>query len=276
MRTAILCLSALTLIFSPRCMAAAQGAASAFASGVMPALLPMLILGRLAPVGGSTAGVIAFGFLSGSPAATRRVHQSCPGAQWLYCACGVMSPMFFAGTLAGQTGQRAQAWAALLCHWLSALLAGLIWRMIHGPGDESRSAEPSSAPSLPGAIQDSAQALLGVCGAMMLFSVAFALLEGVLCTLFPGWTARNGRLLSILHSLVEIGGGAFQVLDAWPHPPWPLLCALCSFGGLSIQLQCLLFTGKSLRPAKLMQMRMLHGALAYGLCQGLFRLLPFS
>lgn len=276
MTAVILCLSALTLVFSPRCMAAAQSAASAFASGVMPALLPMLVLGRLAPSCGGIPGVIAFGFLSGSPAAARRVHQSYPGTQWLYCACGVMSPMFFAGTLAGQTGQRAQAWAALLCHWLSALLAGLIWRRLHGPVQESPSAEPSSAPSLPGAIQDSAQALLGVCGAMMLFSVAFALLEGLLYTLFPLWTMKNGRLLSILHSLVEMGGGAYQVLDAWPHPPWPLLCALCSFGGVSIQLQCLLFTGKSLRPAKLMQMRMLHGALAYGLCEGLFRLLPFS
>lgn len=276
MTTAILCLSVLTLVFSPRCMAAAQGAASAFASGVMPALLPMLVLGRLAPAGGGTAGVIAFGFLSGSPAAARRVHQSCPGASWLYCACGVMSPMFFAGTLAGQTGQRAQAWTALLCHWLSALLAGLIWRMICGPGEESPLADASPAPSLPGAIQDSAQALLGVCGAMMLFSVAFALLEGLLYTLFPRWTAQNGQLLAILHGLVEIGSGAYQVLDTWPHPPWPLLCGLCSFGGISIQLQCLLFTGKSLRPAKLMQMRMLHGALAYGLCKGLFRLLPFS
>lgn len=276
MRSAILCLSALTLVFSPRCMAAAQAAASAFASGVMPALLPMLVLGRLAPSGGGAAGVIAFGFLSGSPAAARRVQQSCPQAQWLYCACGVMSPMFFVGTLAVQTGQQAQAWAALFCHWLSALLAGLIWRIRSGPGEESSLQTPSPAPSLPTAIQDSTQALLGVCGAMMLFSIAFALLEGLLARFFPGWTAQNGRLLSLLHSLVEIGGGACHVLAAWPHPPWPLLCALCSFGGLSIQLQCLLFTGKNLRPAKLMQMRMLHGALAYGLCEGLFRLLPFA
>ena len=54
----------------------------------------------------------------------------------------------------------------------------------------------------------------------------------------------------------------------------PLLCALCSFGGLSILMQNLLFLGKSIRPGRLLACRLLHGAAAYGICGLLVRLFP--
>ena len=73
---------------------------------------------------------------------------------------------------------------------------------------------------------------------------------------------------------VEIGGGAHALLDVSPTPDLPLLCALCSFGGLSILMQNLLFLGKSIRPGKLLLVRLLHGAAAYGVCRMLVRLFP--
>ena len=95
----------------------------------------------------------------------------------------------------------------------------------------------------------------------------------VLSHLFPRWTAANPLLLAILWALLEIGGGAFALLDTVPHPPLWLLCALCSMGGMSIWLQNLLFLGNMIRPVKLILWRMLHGALA-GLC--CYLLMPFA
>ena len=74
--------------------------------------------------------------------------------------------------------------------------------------------------------------------------------------------------------VLAIGGGAAAVLEAWPQAPMALLCALCSFGGLSIWLQNLLFVPECIRPAKLLCMRMLHGALSGGLALLIFTLFP--
>ena len=64
--------------------------------------------------------------------------------------------------------------------------------------------------------------------------------------------------------MLEIGGGAKAVIAVLPDPA--LLCALCSFGGLSIWLQNLLFVGESIRPVRLLCMRALHGAVSYAVC----------
>ena len=74
---------------------------------------------------------------------------------------------------------------------------------------------------------------------------------------------RGGRL-----------SGAAAVLVAWPQAPMALLCALCSFGGLSIWLQNLMFVDRCVRPVKLLMMRMLHGALSGGLALLIFTLFP--
>ena len=74
----------------------------------------------------------------------------------------------------------------------------------------------------------------------------------------------SGR--SVLWAMLEIGSGAKAVIDAFGTPPTALLCGLCSFGGLSIWLQNLLFVGESIRPVRLLGMRALHGAVSYSLC----------
>lgn len=271
----ILALAMGMLLFSDSVMAAASGAAQVFVSGVLPSLLPMMVLGRLAPGGGALRAVV-FGFASGSPASAQRaLTVYTDRLEPLLAAVGVMSPMFFIGTLTHWTGNAAACWGMLLCHWGGALLTAGLWRLWSRPSPVRAGFPAAGSPGLAAAIRDSSQAMLGVCGAMMVFSAASALLKSLLAWLFPEWVVLNGRLLAILWALMEIGGGTHAVLSAYSQPPYALLCALCSFGGLSIWLQNLLFAGKYIRPGRLLLMRALHGAAAYGLCSIVFPFLSF-
>ncbi|MEG2719029.1 MAG: hypothetical protein RSA55_05785, partial [Clostridia bacterium] len=195
-----------------------------------------------------------------------------------------MSPMFFVGTLSGWTGLPTAAWAMLGLHWASALLVGggcFLYQRFKNNAKGLRAAsqaegaekitnanatENSVMSALPAAITSAAQALLAVCGAMMVFAIVVGVLRAALAAVLPQWTAAHRPFLAVLHALLEIGGGAAEVLSSFEAPPLPLLCGLCSFGGLSIWLQNLLFVGECVRPAKLLLLRALHGALAYGLC----------
>ena len=135
----------LVMAFSSQAMEAASQAARVFAGGVMPALLPMMVLCRLLPAPPITnvphgvaiparcfflclrlAGQRAAG---ARPLGRGRVGARRAGAP-LLAACGVMeAPMFFTGTLAQWTGLRAGCWVLLLCHWTGALAAAGVVRL---------------------------------------------------------------------------------------------------------------------------------------------------
>lgn len=264
---------AVLLAFSTQAMQAAQTALHVFVSGVLPALFPMSVLSRLLPANEkdersakrSMLCTALFAFAAGSPAAAQRVGTLAQAQEWLYALTGVMSPMFFTGTLAGWTGNADAARRMLVLHWTGAALTALIWKCLMRQQPVRAQPCTDQRVSLPSAIGIAAQSMLGVCGAMMLFSVAAGVLRAVLERLLPVWTAKNGALLSIVWAVLEIGGGAHAVLQAFSSPPYALLSALCAFGGLSIWMQNLLSCAQSIRPAKLLGMRMLHGALCYGL-----------
>lgn len=276
----VVAIAAVVLWCSEAAMQAARTAAQVFASSVMPALFPMMVLGKLAPLPkrGWLWHAAVFSFLSGSPASAQRAAAlqdagAVPAKRWesLLCLTGVMSPMFFAGTLTQWTGHAANAWRMLLVHWAGAAVASLLWRMIPpGPAPGAAPAVRAQRCTLPRAIEQACRALLSVCGAMMLFAIASAVLQKGLGAAFPRWTQAHGKELAILWALLEIGGGAKAVVDAFPTPPWALLCALCSFGGVSILLQNLLFVGEKIRPARLAAMRLLHGAISFVLFSLLF------
>lgn len=297
-------LSILMLLFSAQTMLAAQQAAQVFVQSVMPSLFPMMIVGHLItscmPFIASRTGLcifqIMFGFCAGSPASTRqltalaeRQRLSLAIYRSLLCMSGVMSPMFFTGALASRMSKQA-AWLMLCSHWAGALLTGLLYAGLHKacnhhspmmtvqnaastatiagqrPAQPTKSASSASiAAVLPSAISSTALALLSVLGAMMTFSILAAVFRAVLAQLFPQWTATHGAWLALGWSLMEISGGAMALLDCLPAaPPW-LVCALCSFGGLSIWLQNLLFLSAKIHPAELLGFRALHGVLA-GIC----------
>lgn len=238
---------------------------------------------------------VCFCWLSGSPASAQRLEGlwergGLAGRELLpmAAATGVMSPLFLVGSLGGRLPNPAGGWLMLTAHWLGALAAaGLAHGLNHLSRRKTadaalpeewalRPAEPVSLlTALPDSLRQAGPALLAVCGAMMLFSILAALFRQGLSALLPGWAAAHPEFPAILWAVLEIGGGAHALLDASAAPDLPLLCALCSFGGLSILMQNLLFLGKSIRPGRLLACRLLHGAAAYGICGLLVRLLPF-
>lgn len=269
----------LSLVFSGECMAAAQSTAEVFAKSVLPALFPMMVLtGLLGSLPGGRGPrwtlfleTVGFCFLSGSPASAKRVKELCQKDERFSCNteqmmgfCGVVSPLFFLGTLQSRLPQ-GSGLTLLLCHWAAALVTGLLLRgttrrrSVFSPAPDAPPEEPVSLlTALPRAIGQSMQSLLSVLGAMMLFGIGAALMQHLLRPfLSPKW-------LAALWAVMEIGGGGLALADAFPS--LPLLCGLCSFGGLSIWMQCLLFIGKEIRPGKLLLIRLLHGAMGYLLC----------
>lgn len=290
-------LAALMLLDSDTVLAAVNGAAGLFVRSVMPALFPMMVLNGLSEhLGGQEKRwmTVCFCWLSGSPASAQRLEGlwkrgEVAGRELLPMAAvtGVMSPLFFVGSLGSRLPGTAAGWLLLAAHWLGALAAaGLAHGLNHlsrrktadAALPEERALRPAEPVSLLAALPDSLRqtgpALLSVCGAMMLFSILAALFRQGLSALLPDWAAAHPEFPAILWAVLEIGGGAHALLDVSAAPDLPLLCALCSFGGLSILMQNLLFLGKSIRPGKLLACRLLHGAAAYGICGLLVRLFP--
>lgn len=291
-------LAALMLLDSGTVLDAVNGAAGLFVRSVMPALFPMMVLnGLCARLGGREQRwmTVCFCWLSGSPASAQRLEGlwergGLAGRELLpmAAATGVMSPLFLVGSLGGRLPNPAGGWLMLTAHWLGALAAaGLAHGLNHLsrrktadaalPEERAlRPAEPVSLlEALPDSLRQTGPALLSVCGAMMLFSILAALFRQGLSALLPDWAAAHPEFPAILWAVLEVGGGAHALLDVSAAPDLSLLCALCSFGGLSILMQNLLFLGKSIRPGRLLACRLLHGAAAYGICGLLVRLLPF-
>lgn len=288
-------LAALMLLDSDTVLNAVNGAAGVFVRSVMPALFPMMVLNGLsARLSGREKRWMTVGFcwLAGSPASAQRLEGLRERGELperallpLAAATGVMSPLFFVGSLGSRLPNPAGGWLLLTAHWLGALAAA---GLIHGlsrrfsPTEKAETFRPeertagraSLLAALPDSLRQVGTALLSVCGAMMLFSILAAFFRQGLSFLLPGWTADHPEVPALLWALLEIGGGAHALLDVSPTPDLPLLCALCSFGGLSIWMQNLLFLGKSIRPGKLLLLRLLHGAAAYGVCRMLVRLFP--
>ncbi len=292
MTTLILCImGGLLLFFSPSVMEIATSTLQIFGCSVMPALFPMMMISQLLGcMKQSTASprrsfwlTACFGFLAGSPASAKRVHQCGGQVSVLLCITGVMSPMFFLGTLSQWTHQRALMGLLLLIHWASALITGLVCWLLERNGETCAltSVIPSQDPipllvRFPAIITHTAQAMLSILGAMLVFSTLSALLGQSLSFFFPSWTSMHPQALAILWCLMEIGGGSYALLQASATPPLALLCALCSFGGLSIWMQNLLFVSEDVSAFRLLSYRAFHALIAYVLCKGCLPLISFA
>ena len=133
-------LAALMLLDSDTVLNAVNGAARVFVRSVMPALFPMMVLNGLsARLSGRERRWMTVGFcwMAGSPASAQRLEGLRERGKLperallpLAAATGVMSPLFFVGSLGSRLPNPAGGWLLLTAHWLGALAAaGLFHRL---------------------------------------------------------------------------------------------------------------------------------------------------
>lgn len=266
-----------------------------WARAVMPSLFPflacmLLITGnwRLSEKNGMNkflglpsraVPVGLMGLVSGSPGGARlsqtlRLDGEAGRAALMRLSLytGVMSPMFFIGTIAGWLKSPALGYVILLSHWLGAFFTGQLSRLFFPcPPLENPPYSPEKPPGLAQVMQSAAMAMLTVCGLMALGSVAAQMARCALPGLPPA-------ALAALQSALEVTAGCARILDL-PLPQTipglrpALLCAATSFGGLSILLQNLAFLQeRGVAFSFLLKGRLCHGGLSFGLCLLLYPL----
>ena len=258
------------IVFPTEAAEAALRGLGLWARAVTPVLGPfmacmLMITSRL---GGGLKMNTALGWLCGSPGGARlmqplRLH----GASALRAAAmtGTMSPMFFLGTVSAWLQSPASGRLILACHILGAFLLGLCV-----PKGKEAGASPSPAPMpLNAALKESALALLTVGLCMMLGCAAAKMAECAFPRLSPGASAA-------LQCALEVTAGVRRLTELDGAYTVPLVCAACSFGGLSILLQNAAFWQESgVTIAHLFLLRIAHGGLSFLLCLAAQRLLRF-
>lgn len=255
------------LLFPQLCVASAGEALRIWALDVVPSLFPYMVLCRMIAGRLSAAGIPAvlsvsvLGLLGGSPSGAcalsvcaREGRLSSRALHVLAALCGTTSPMFFLGTVARWTGDAALARKLLVAHMIGAGYAALVvlaLSALHPKG--LITAKPPARADSDNPIMQSVDAVLGVGGCILFFSVLAALVSKVL-------PASLEPYRPMLHAALETAGGTHALLaSSRPLQTKAILCAaLGAFGGFSILTQNALF----LRPLGLPMRRLiLYGLL---------------
>ena len=244
------------LVFPAEAAQAARDGLLLWARSVAPVLGPFMacMLMVTTRLGGGMALRAGLSWLCGSPGGARLMQTlGLRGKPALRAAAltGTMSPMFFLGTVSAWLGHPAAGRWLLLCHWAGTLILGL---MI--PGRAAEKVSPPSPMQLGQALRETALALLTVGLCMALGCVSARLAACALPHLPPALAAALQCALEVtsgVRSLIALGS------------PWtlPLVCAACSFGGLSLLMQNAAFWQESgVTMGQLLLLRLLHGLLA--------------
>ena len=251
------------LAFPGEAAAAAGEGLLLWARAVVPVLGPFLIcmLMLSSRVRGGMIVNTVMGWLCGSPGGARLMQgRGLKGKSALRAAAmtGTMSPMFFLGTVSRWMGNPASGRLILFCHLAGALLLGLCI-----PQGEKPAPLPAAPMPLIQALRDGALALLTV-GLCMMLGCAAARLAACAFPRLPGWAA------AALQCALEVTGGVKALIGLGLTHPAPLVCAACSFGGLSILLQNAAFWQESgVGMGKLLLLRAAHAFLSAALCAAL-------
>ena len=240
-------------------MEAARAACRQWATGVLPALFPYLVLSRLLlGAAGGGALTVPLAMLAGSPAGARLLALGGPSraSQRRAALCATASPLFLLGTLSGGA-------LMLAAHWIGALAAyGFAACFpVRAAADSPPAAFGSVSASLPEILADSALAMLPVCGCMVFFSVVTALVEA----LFPLPPALGAALAAFL----EMAGGCARIFAlALPSRlTRALLCAAVSFGGLSVFMQNAAYLRRAGADLRIQfAAKVVHAVVAFGVC----------
>ena len=239
-----------------------------WARSVVPVLGPFLIctLMLCSRVNGGVMMKTALGWLCGSPGGAKLMQGGgLKGKSALRAAAmtGTMSPMFFLGTVSAWLGDPRAGRLILLCHIAGALLIGLC--IPAGVMPARRDALPLPLSQV---IRDCAMALLTVALCMMLGCAASRMAACAFPRL-PGWAGIG------LQCVLEVTGGVKALAGLEPGAAVPLVCAACSFGGLSIMLQNAAFWQESgVGLGQLFLIRAVHALASGALCYAVWAHMP--
>lgn len=253
-------LAGMMMVFPGAAAEAAGQAVSIWAQAVAPVLGPFMacMLMVSSRINGGIMMRTAMGWLCGSPGGARLMREAgLRGRRAMRAAAmtGTMSPMFFVGTVGAWLDNRRLGWVILACHLAGALGIGLC--ILHPEAPDS----PPAAPMPLGtALRESALALLTVALCMMLGCVAARM---TVCA-FP-FLPPVGQ--AILQCCLEVTTGVKAILSLNVSFAAPVICAVCSFGGLSLLLQNAVFWQDSgITFAQLALLRLFHALLSGALC----------
>lgn len=238
------------LLFPKICVASAAEALRIWALDVVPSLFPYMVLCRMIAGRLSAAGipallyVPALGLLGGSPSGAcalsvcaREGRLSSRALHVLSALCGTTSPMFFLGTIARWTDDAALARRLMAAHLIGAGYAALVVLAVSALYPKGLiAAKPITRADSDSAITQSVDAVLGVGGCILFFSVLAALISKILPDSLEPYRP-------LLHAALETAGGTHALLaSTWPLRTRAILCAaLSAFGGFSILTQNALF-----------------------------------
>lgn len=256
------------IVYPGEAAEAAFGGLSLWARAVAPVLGPFMacMLMLTTRVGGGLWLRVGLSWLCGSPGGARLMQTIHPkGRLALRCAAltGTMSPMFFLGTISAWLGNPTAGRVILACHWTGALLTGLCIPAERGEARAVAAPLPLSA-----ALRESALALLNIALCMMLGCVAARMAA---CAL-PGLPREAAALIQCA---LEVTAGVRAVIDLGSPLVLPLVCAACSFGGLSLLMQNAAFWQESpITMGGLFSLRLIHGVLSGIICYLAASILP--
>ena len=246
---------------------AARAGLRLWATAVAPVLGPfmacmLMVTSRLR---GGAGWRVFLAWLCGSPGGARLMQTLKPvgaGALRLAAMTGTMSPMFLLGPVSAWLADARAGRIILACHVLSALALGLCIQP-----DRGFHCPPPAPMPLSQALRDSAQALLMIALCMMLGCVSARM---AVCAL-PGLPPAVG---AALQCILEVTAGIRALIALQGPGTVPLVCAACSFGGLSLLMQNAAFWQESgVTMSRLLLLRLLHAALAGSLGMILWELL---
>lgn len=219
---------------------------------LIPSLFPFFVLSMMLTGALSGGGLLLTGILGGYPVgagnaarAYRAGQLSRDEAERMLVLCNCAGPSFIFGVV-GQV--LADLQAAFTLWGIYLLSIAVLWLLFPKRGHIPGCCRPFK---LQQALFESLRAMAGVCGWVVLFRVALAMLERWLLWLLPKWAKL------FVCGMLELSNGCLSLAAAAPGLRFVLAAGFISFGGICVFLQTAsVAEGLSLRyyfPGKIFQ-----------------------
>ncbi len=295
------------LVFFPgRYMTAISDGLLLFVLTVLPAMLPFFFFSRLltsldvaatlsdalekpirklfnAPgVGGY---ILTMSMLSGYPIGAKLVSDcvengicSSDEAKRLVAFTSTSGPLFILGTVGiNMLGNYKAGVIILLCHYIGALINGLIFRGKTEPKKENAKLPPVRTDNiLSEAINSSIAAVLAVGGYIAIFNMIIMIVQDIRVLSFVADTlSRLGLSYSLcqgtLTGLIEITRGSYVLAASGQglRKTVPVLAGIISFGGLSVTVQSMTFLSNAgIKPGYYLITKLSQAIVTYAIACG--------